>query len=231
MAVTELYAGTETVSTTEWSLTTDTGTLATKTDDAVVQAWVDMSAMARGDSFRFKAYEKVQSTGSQALVFYHMIYNQQSDPMYVSPAMMLMHGWDFSLQRVNGSDRAITWGIKSLGGTPTEYTEGSATMGTTEYFIASESTTKTKQTSAGIYQLFLDVTNLAKNDIFEIKIIEEARAADTVEQVAYRATLWGIKTSKVWVSPALALLNGWEMSIDKLSGTDRAIPYSIRKLG
>jgi hypothetical protein len=103
-------------------------------------------------------------------------------------------------------------------------------MGTTEFFIASESTSKTKQTSAGIYQLWLDLNALAKNDVFEIKCTEEARAADTVEQVAYRATLWGVKTSKVWVSPALALMNGWEFSIDRLAGADRAIPYSIRKL-
>jgi hypothetical protein len=231
MAVTELYAGTEAITTDEWSLTTDTTTLATKTDDGVIQAWVDFTtSMARGDSFRIKAYEKVQSAGSQALVFSHVIQNQQSDPLYVAPAMMLMHGWDFSLEKLTGTDRTITWGIRSLGGTPTEYTEGSASMTTTEFFIASESTSKTKQTSAGIYQLFLDLTNLTKNDVFEVKCTEEARAADTVEAVAYRATLWGVKTSKVWVSPALALMNGWEFSIDRLAGSDRTIPYSIRKL-
>jgi len=230
MAVTELYANTQSVTTDEWSLTTDTTTIAADTTDGVIQAWIDLSAMVRGDSFRIKAYEKVQSAGTQRLIFSHLINNQQTDPMYVTPAMMLMHGWDFSLERTAGADKTITWGIRSLGGTPTEYTEGSATMGVNEYFIASESTSKTKQTSAGVYQLFLDVNALAKNDVFEVKCTEEARAADTVEQVAYCSTLWGVKTSKVWVSPALALMNGWEFSIDRLAGADRAIPYSIRKL-
>jgi hypothetical protein len=143
---------------------------------------------------------------------------------------MLMHGWDFSLERLAGADRTITWAIRALGGVPTEAFNGNPTVGTTEYFLASASTTKTKQTTAGVYQLFLDVNALAKNDVFEVKVTDEARAADTVEQVAYRATLWGVKTSKVWVSPALALMNGWEFSLDKLAGTDRAIPFSVRKL-
>lgn len=231
MAVTELYAGTEAVGATEWSLTTDTSFVAdADTTDNVVQAWIDLSAMARGDAFRIKAYEKVQSAGTQRLIFSHTVQNQQSDPLYVSPAMMMMHGWDFTLQKVTGTDRTITWSVKALGGTPTEAFNGNPTVTTSEYFLASASTVKTKQTTAGIYQLFLDVNALAKNDVFEIKVTEEARAADTVEQVAFRATLWGVKTSKVWVSPALALLNGWEFSIDKLAGTDRAIPFSIRKL-
>lgn len=232
MAVTELYAGTETVTTDEWSLTADSTTIATQTADAVVQAWIDLSAMVRGDAFIIRAYEKVRSADSAAQIFEHVVRNQQSDPLYVTPAMLLMHGWDFTLERfpATGSDRAITWGIRGLGGTPTESSEGSATMTTSEYFIQSESTTKTKQTTAGIYQLWLDVTALAKNDVFEVKCTEEARAADTTEQVAYRAELWGIKTQKAWVSPALALMNGWEFSIDKIAGTDRAIPYSLRKL-
>lgn len=230
MTVTELYAGTETVTTDEWSMVADSTTLQTATDDGVYQAWIDLSAMQRGDSFRIRGYEKVQSSGTQRAWFSHVVNNQQSDPMYVTPAVMLMYGWEFSLEKLAGTDRAITWGIKSLGGTPTDFANGNPTVGSSEYFLASASTTKTKQTSAGIYQLLLDVNAIAKNDIFEVKIIEEARAADTVEQVAYRATLWGVKTQKIWISPALALLNGWEMSIDKLSGTDRAIPYSIRKL-
>lgn len=230
MAVTELHAGTEAVTTDEWSLTSDTTTIQTQTSDNVVQAWIDLSAMARGDSFRIRGYEKVQSAGTQRAVFSHVVQNQQSDPLYVSPAMMVMHGWDFTLEKLAGTDRTITWSVKALGGVPTEAFNGNPTVGVTEYYLASASTTKTKQTSAGIYQLLLDVNALAKNDVFEVKVTEEARAADTVEQVAMRATLWGVKTSKIWVSPALAMLNGWEFSLKKLAGTDRAIPFSIRKL-
>lgn len=232
MAVTELYAGTESVSTTEWSLTTDTSYVGdAATDDGAIQTWVDLSAMVRGDEFILRCYEKVRSIDAQKLVFAHSIRNQQSDPLYVTPALLLMHGWDFTLDQISGSARTVTWGIRALGGTPTESSEGSATIGSVnEYFIQSESTTKTKQTTAGIYQLWLDLSNLAKNDVFEVKVTEEARAADTVEQIAYRSELWGVKTSKAWVSPALALMNGWEFGIIKKAGTDRAIPYSLRKL-
>lgn len=58
MAITEAYSGTETVTTTEWSLTTDTAGPDADTNDGVYQCFVDVSAMANGDSFRFRAYER-----------------------------------------------------------------------------------------------------------------------------------------------------------------------------
>jgi len=230
MAVTEDFAGIETVTADTWSMTADSTTIQTQTADGVYQAWVDMSTLLGGDRFQIEVMEKVQSAGTQRSVARWDIYNQQTDPIFVTPALMLMHGWDFLLNKSLGTDRSITWGIRNLGGVPTEYTEGSATMGATEFFIASESTSKTKQTSAGIYQLFLDLQNVAKSDVFEVKCTEEARAADTTEQVAWRHIIWGSQTGKAYASPALALMNGWEFSIDKIAGTDQAIPYSIRKL-
>jgi uncharacterized protein YhhL (DUF1145 family) len=32
----------------------------------------------------------------------------------VSPALVLMHGWDMSLLKTAGTDRAITWSIRKV---------------------------------------------------------------------------------------------------------------------
>jgi hypothetical protein len=231
MTVTEAFAGSSTIGATEWSLTTNTSfTPDADTTDGVFELWFDCSALARADRYTVKAYEKVQSSGTQRVVWAADIFNQQTDPMMVLPPLLLMHGWDFTLKKVAGTDRAITWGIKALGGVPTEFATGNPTVGATEYFLASASTSKTKQTSAGIYQLFLDINAVVKGDRYEVRVTEEARAADTVERVAFRAELLDDKVAGAYVLPALALLNGWEFSIIKIAGTDRAIPYSIRKL-
>jgi len=69
MTITEYASGTETVSTSEWSLTTDTAGPDTQTDDGEYQFFFDVSALAKGDVFQFAVYEKVISGGTQRKVF------------------------------------------------------------------------------------------------------------------------------------------------------------------
>jgi hypothetical protein len=35
-------------------------------------------------------------------------------------------------------------------------------------------------------------------------------------------------TADLWISPALMLGNGWDVTVQKLTGTDRVIEWSIR---
>ena len=49
------FEGSETVSTTEWSMTTDTAGPDTEISDGVFQAFVDLAALAAGDGFEFRA--------------------------------------------------------------------------------------------------------------------------------------------------------------------------------
>src|SRR3990167_1874949 len=107
MAITELYAVSETVSTTEWSLTTDSAGPDADTTDGVFQCFLDLSALLKADLYRFKVYEKVQSGATQRVVFSADFANAQSEPIWVSPSLILMHGWDMCLVKVSGTDRAI----------------------------------------------------------------------------------------------------------------------------
>ena len=114
MAITQAYSGTETVTTTEWSLTTDTSydTGDLKADTGVFQIVVDLNALAAGDVFELKVYEKCLSGSTARLVLSVQFANVQSAPLWFSPALILMHGWDATLKKIAGTDRAIDWSIR-----------------------------------------------------------------------------------------------------------------------
>ncbi len=113
MAATEAYSGTETVGTTEWSMTTDTSGPDNTTAAGTYQAFIDLSALAAGDLFRLRVYEKVLSAGTQRVVGEFMLSSAAVEPHAVTPALILMHGWDMTLTKIAGTDRSISWSIRT----------------------------------------------------------------------------------------------------------------------
>jgi hypothetical protein len=101
MAISEAYAGTETVSTTEWSLTSDSAVLGAIATDGIYQVFLELNNLDAGDVFEFKVYEKVLS-------------GDQGEPVFVTPSLILMHGWEMTLDKISGTDRAISWSIRSV---------------------------------------------------------------------------------------------------------------------
>lgn len=114
MAITELYAVTETVSTTEHSFTTDTAGPDADTTDGVFQGFFDVSALGNSDVFRFRVYEKVLSSSTQRVVFEATLTNAQHEPVFVTPSLILMHGWDMTWLKVSGTDRSIDGSIRQV---------------------------------------------------------------------------------------------------------------------
>jgi hypothetical protein len=114
MAITEAFAGSETVSTTEHSLTTDTAGPDVETSDGVFQCFLDLSALAAGDVYVLKVYEKVLAASTQRLVYTATFSGVQATPNWVSPSLILLHGWDMTLDKVSGTDRNIDWSIRKV---------------------------------------------------------------------------------------------------------------------
>jgi hypothetical protein len=114
MAISEAFSGSETVSTTEWSMTTDTAGPDADTNDGVYQAFIDLNALAAGDVFEWKLYEKVLSSSTQRLVASAAFAGVQGAPNWVSPTFILLHGWDMTLKKISGTDRAIDWSIRKV---------------------------------------------------------------------------------------------------------------------
>lgn len=109
MAIAEAFTGTETISTTEWSLTTDTAGPDAETSDGTFCVVLDTSAIAAGDVFELRFYEKARSGDTQRLMWSATL---GVGPGHVSPWMPGMHGWDFTLVKISGTDRAILWSIR-----------------------------------------------------------------------------------------------------------------------
>lgn len=110
----------------------------------------------------------------------------------------------------------------------TTYNEGTATVGTTEFSVANGSTTLATKTDAGVFQLALDFSAMTATESYQITIYEKV-ASTGAKAVVHQATLNGVQASPAWMGPALSLLNGWDMTVKKLLGTDRSIDFSIRK--
>lgn len=115
MAIAELINGIETVTTTEWSMATDTSydTGDAQTTDGIFQFWVEVAAMASTDQYRIRIYEKVRSAGTQRVVYDSVLTGAQPGP-WVSPSLILMHGWDATILKVAGTDRSIEWSIRQV---------------------------------------------------------------------------------------------------------------------
>ncbi len=108
----ELYTGTETVSTTEWSLTTDTSGPDADTTAGTYQPFIDLNAVAAGDTFQIRLYGKARSADTQRLIQEWIITGAQASPLWTCQPYTLMNGWDFTLKKLAGTDRLITWDIR-----------------------------------------------------------------------------------------------------------------------
>ena len=106
-------------------------------------------------------------------------------------------------------------------------TDGNATGATTEYYLASASTTKVDQTTDCILQVFIDPLSMAAGDQYQFTIYEKVNAS--TQRIAYQSILTGAQ-SALWVSPSLILGDGYECSVKKLAGTDRTLPFSLRRI-
>lgn len=88
-------------------------------------------------------------------------------------------------------------------------------------------TTSATETTFGVYQIFLDLNASVKSDIFEVRVYEKARAADTQRQCLLMV-IANDQTDDIWVSPALILGAGWKVTLKQTAGTGRTVPWSIR---
>ena len=104
---------------------------------------------------------------------------------------------------------------------------GTASISTTEFSCPNNSTTLTPVTADGVYQVFLDTSDMVEGDQLQIRIYEKCRSADT-QRIIYEAVLTGAM-AETWVSPSLILLHGWDVTLDALAGTI-TVNWSIRKV-
>ena len=84
-------------------------------------------------------------------------------------------------------------------------------------------------TTDGVYQFFVNCTNLANGDTLEIQVLEKVVSAGTAGLV-YEAVLANVQDEPIWASPTLILMHGWTMQIRQTTGTARSFEWSQRKV-
>ena len=114
MTIATAFANSATISTVEYSLPNNSVTLATLTAAAIYQVFVDISNMVSGDSYRVTIYEAVQAAGTKRIAWTEVLNGAPSAPVWVSPSLLLMNGWDVTMIRLAGADRVIGWSIRSV---------------------------------------------------------------------------------------------------------------------
>lgn len=112
MAISEAYSGTSAIGTTEWSCTTGSAGPAADTTDGVYQVFLDTSDMVAGDQLQIRVYEKCRSSDTQRVI-YESILTGTMAATWVSPSLVLMHGWDVTLDALAGTI-TVNWSIRRI---------------------------------------------------------------------------------------------------------------------
>ena len=116
MALSEPFTGTNGTWGTEFSLTNSSTTIAAQTTAGIYQVAIDLNALALADIYDFRIYEKARSSDTQRICFIQSFNDAQGADSagWLSPAVHLLNGWDFSLKRTAGADRTITWSVRKV---------------------------------------------------------------------------------------------------------------------
>jgi hypothetical protein len=105
-------------------------------------------------------------------------------------------------------------------------TSDSATIDVAGRFLASDSAIGTYQTADCVLQVFLDLSALGGGDTFVVTFWEKVNGG-TARAFA-TTTFTNAQTPAHWASSQYIVGEGWEVTLAKTGGTDRAIPWSLR---
>lgn len=116
MAIIESFTNSATISTTEYSLpnaaTYSAGSA--RTEVGVLQLWMDLNELGAGDEYKLRLYRKATSSGTLRLAEEWSFVGTQATPIFGSETFIVRHGWDFTLQKIAGTDRSIAWSIERV---------------------------------------------------------------------------------------------------------------------
>lgn len=104
-------------------------------------------------------------------------------------------------------------------------TPGSATIGTTEYSLPNASTTLTPQTDDCLLSVYVDPINLAAGDLYRLRMYENI---DGTNQRTIRDHFIDAPIPQQYDFGVVGA--GWDVTLTKVSGTDRSIAWRIDKV-
>lgn len=108
-------------------------------------------------------------------------------------------------------------------------TDYAPTVGTTELSIPGGAaySSASPQTGVGHVEVMLDLALLAAGDSFRLRLYEKATAAGT-QRLIDEWVFTGVQDGPGVKIPCGLLGRGWDLTLQKITGTDRSIPCSTR---
>lgn len=110
MAISEHASGSQAA-----TLDTEHTLTGAESTDIIAQMWVDVNPIAAGDVVIFRIKEACRSAGTQRLVWEASVGpTPPTQKMWVSPTLILLHDWDFTLEQTDGTGRTFEWGVRKV---------------------------------------------------------------------------------------------------------------------
>lgn len=86
----------------------------TATDDRIIQVVFDAAALAAGDVVEVRITEKALSGGTARVAWIATAANALSEPLIVSPSMIVLHGWSVEARQTTGTVRSFPWSVRAV---------------------------------------------------------------------------------------------------------------------
>lgn len=110
----------------------------------------------------------------------------------------------------------------------TELYNGTKAVDTTEWSLTTDSAGPDADVTHGVFQIFLDVSDMVGGDMLQIRLYETCRSGGT-QRLAQEWILTGAQSMPLWVSDSFLLFHGWDITLDALAGTITVL-WSIRRV-
>jgi len=114
MPITELYTSTGFIATTDAPVSiaqaTPSTSLSTNTGPGIYQLVLDLNAMVAGEQYEVKVLEKAVTAGTQRLLETWVLDGAPAEPIFMTPAVTLLNGWDITVQRVTTTSTTTSTG-------------------------------------------------------------------------------------------------------------------------
>lgn len=102
-------------------------------------------------------------------------------------------------------------------------------VGATELSLISGTSTLQNNNTSGVYQVSVDCSNMAKGDRFRVRMYKAVRSGGT-KRVFFTVDVYNAQ-SELLVIPPTMMLYSWDVTIQKIAGTDRAFDTAIDVAG
>ncbi len=104
---------------------------------------------------------------------------------------------------------------------------GTQAVDTTEWSTTTDTAGPDVTTPDGVYQMFLDLSDMVTGDQLQIRLVEGVAGSSTVTTTTSIFYLYGPQPFPIWVSPTYVLVTGWDWTLKALAGTI-TVDWSIR---